>query len=94
MIAPPERGMRHLHGHPARTAGPPEAARAFGRVAADLRSSGREPAARVDDALIAASAIAEGVPLYTYNPADFAGISGLDLRKVPHPDATGDTSGT
>lgn len=64
-----------------------EAARAFGRVAASLRSSGRKPAARSYDALIAASAIAEGIPLYTCNPDDFAGIDELVLRVVPHPDA-------
>ena len=63
-----------------------DAARAFGRVAASLRSSGRKPAARAYDALIAASAIAENLPLYTCNPADFIGIEGLDVRIVPHPD--------
>lgn len=62
------------------------AARAFGRVAAALRSAGRKPAARAYDALIAASAIAEGIPLFTCNPGDFAGIGGLDVRAVPHPD--------
>ena len=62
------------------------AARAFGRVAASLRSSGRNPAARAYDALIAASAIAEDIPLYTCNPDDFAGIDGLHVRAVPHPD--------
>jgi len=65
----------------------PEAARAFGRVAASLRSAGRKPAARAYGALIAASAIAEGMPLYTCNPDDFGGIEGLDVRAVPHPDA-------
>lgn len=62
------------------------AARAFGRVAASLRSAGRKPAARAYDALIAASAIAEDVPLYTCKPDDFAGIDGLQVRAVPHPD--------
>ncbi|HEV7869791.1 MAG TPA: type II toxin-antitoxin system VapC family toxin [Modestobacter sp.] len=62
------------------------AARAFGRVAASLRSAGRKPAARAYDALIAAAAIAEGVPLYTCNPDDFAGIDELDVRAIPHPD--------
>jgi tRNA(fMet)-specific endonuclease VapC len=61
------------------------AARAFGRVAASLRSAGRKPTARAYDALIAALAIAENVPLYTCNPDDFAGIEGLDVRTVPHP---------
>lgn len=62
------------------------AARAFGRVAASLRGSGRKPTARAYDALIAATAIANGLPLYTCNPADFAGISELDVVSVPHPD--------
>lgn len=63
-----------------------ESARAFGTVAAALRSSGRKPAARAYDALIAASAIAYGLPLYSCNPADFEAIPRLDLRSVPHPD--------
>lgn len=64
------------------------AARAFGQVAASLRAAGRKPAARAYDALIAAVALAEGLPLHTCNPRDFAGIDGLDVRPVPHPDAT------
>jgi tRNA(fMet)-specific endonuclease VapC len=62
-----------------------DCARAFGGVAAALRASGRKPTARAYDALIAATAIAHGVPLYTCNPADFAGISQLELRAVAHP---------
>jgi predicted nucleic acid-binding protein len=61
------------------------AARAFGLVAASLRREGRKPAARALDALIAATAIANGLPLYTCNPADFAGIDGLTVRPVPVP---------
>lgn len=57
------------------------AARAFGRVAAALRATGRKRSARVYDALIAAVAVAENLPLYTANPADFAGIA--DLEVVP-----------
>jgi predicted nucleic acid-binding protein len=30
--------------------------------------------------MIAATAIANGLPLFTLNPDDFAGITGLDLR--------------
>ena len=63
-----------------------DAARAFGQVAASLRSKGRKPAARALDALIAATAIANGLPLYTCNPEDFDRIDGLDLRPIPHPD--------
>jgi predicted nucleic acid-binding protein len=62
------------------------AARAFGQVASSLRRSGRKPAARALDALIAATAIANGLPLYTCNPDDFAGITGLVLHPVPAPE--------
>jgi tRNA(fMet)-specific endonuclease VapC len=63
------------------------AARAFGRVAASLRRAGRTPAARAYDALIAATAIANDLPVYTVNPADFTGIDGLNLMAIPHPEA-------
>ena len=63
------------------------AARAFGAVAAGLRRSGRKPSARAFDALIAATAIANQLPLYTCNPRDYAGIDDLDLVEVTHPDA-------
>jgi tRNA(fMet)-specific endonuclease VapC len=62
------------------------AARAFGIVASAYRQSGRKPAARAFDALIAATAIANGLPLYTADPADFAGIDGLVVRTVRVPD--------
>jgi len=65
----------------------PAAARAFGQVAADLRASGRKVTARAYDALIAAVAIANELPLYTTNPADFTGIDRLETVAVPHPDA-------
>ena len=62
------------------------AARAFGQVSADLRAAGRKASARRYDALIAAIAIANGLSLYTANPDDFVGISGLEVVAVPHPD--------
>lgn len=62
-------------------------ARAFGHVAADLRQVGRKPAARAYDALIAATAIANGLPLYTVNPDDYRGITDLTVVAIPHPDA-------
>ena len=49
--------------------------RAFGPVAADLRRAGRKPAARGYDALVAATAIANGLPLYTVDPDDYQGIT-------------------
>jgi hypothetical protein len=61
-----------------------DCARAFGGVAAALRASGRKPAARAYDALIAASAIAHGLPLYTCNPDDFRGIPRLELHPIAH----------
>lgn len=62
-----------------------DAARAFGRVAASLRNSGRKVRARAYDAMIAATALAHGLPLFTVNPADFEGIDDLDLRRIAHP---------
>jgi predicted nucleic acid-binding protein len=61
------------------------AARAFGGVAADIRSVGRKTKARSYDALIAAIAISNDLPLYTVNPSDFLGIDRLNLIAVPHP---------
>ena len=65
-----------------------DAARAFGQVAASLRRSGRKPSARAYDAMIAAVALANEVPLYTCNPDDFMGIDGLTVIAIPHPDGT------
>jgi hypothetical protein len=63
-----------------------QAARAFGRVAASLRRSGRKVNARAYDAMIAATALANGLPVYTCNPNDFAGIEGLEVVAVPVPE--------
>jgi tRNA(fMet)-specific endonuclease VapC len=61
------------------------AARSFGQVAASLRRAGGKPAARAYDAMIAAIAVANGLPLHTCNAADFAGIDGLTVVAVPRP---------
>ena len=58
------------------------AARAFGAAAASLRRQGRKTAARAYDAMIAATALANDLPLYTCNPADFEDIEGLIVRPV------------
>lgn len=63
-----------------------DAARAFGQVAASLRRSGRKASARAYDAMIAAVALANGLPLYTCNPDDFSSIDGLTVVAVTHPD--------
>lgn len=62
-----------------------EAAVAFGHVSASMRRAGRKSHARSLDAMIAATAVAHGLPLYTCDPADFAGIEGLQVVAVPHP---------
>ncbi|MGH9126471.1 MAG: type II toxin-antitoxin system VapC family toxin [Acidimicrobiales bacterium] len=36
--------------------------------------------------MIAAIAVANGLPLYTVNPVDFEGVDGVDLRPVAKPD--------
>ncbi len=59
-----------------------EAARTYGRLAAAVVAAGRRPRRRVADLMIAATAIAEDLPLYTTNPADFAGLDDL-LTIVP-----------
>lgn len=61
------------------------AARAFGRVAAALRRAGRKPQARTYDAMIAAIALARGLPVHTSNPADFTGIDELVVISVQLP---------
>lgn len=52
-------------------------ARQYGRPAAAVAASGRQPRARVMDLLIAATAAAHGARLYTRNPADLAGLEDL-----------------
>lgn len=53
-------------------------ARAYGRVYAAIASAGRKARGRrAVDLLIAATAVAAGLPLYTRNPADFAGLETL-----------------
>lgn len=61
------------------------AARAYGRVAASLRRSGRKTTARAFDALIAATAMANDLDVYTCNAKDFEGIDGLTVIEIPHP---------
>jgi tRNA(fMet)-specific endonuclease VapC len=65
------------------------AARAFGAVYASLRRAGRKASARAFDALIAATALANDLPVYTCNPREFEGIDGLRVRAVAHPGENG-----
>lgn len=64
-----------------------DAARAFGRVAASLRRAGRKTTARAYDAMIAATAVANDLPIYTCNPADFRGIAELEVVALSIPEA-------
>lgn len=59
-----------------------EAARAFGQVTAAVRAAGRTPRRRAVDLMIASTAIAAGLPLFSTNPDDFAGLAGL-LAVIP-----------
>jgi predicted nucleic acid-binding protein len=82
-----ERAARQIHVQEAEADFDPvpfdaPAARAFGHVAASLRSSGRTTAARAFDVLIAAVAIVNDLPLFTANPEDFSGISGLEVVSI------------
>lgn len=89
---PGERGARQARLQEAESAFDPlpfdaASARAFGRVAAALRRAGRRVQPRAFDAMIAAIAIANDLPLFTCNPRDFTGIGELTIVAVPHPDA-------
>jgi predicted nucleic acid-binding protein len=59
-----------------------EAARIYGRVSAAVIATGRKPRRRIADLMIAATALAEDLPLFTTNPADFAGLDTL-MRVIP-----------
>jgi predicted nucleic acid-binding protein len=53
-------------------------ARAYGRIYAAVESAGRKARGRrALDLLIAATALAAGLPLYTRNPDDFGGLEEL-----------------
>jgi tRNA(fMet)-specific endonuclease VapC len=89
-LLPQERAARQAHVQQAESDFDPlpfdvAAARAFGRVALALRNRGRSVKPRAYDVMIAATAIANGLPLYTCNPKDFTGIDGLTVVPVPVP---------
>ena len=55
-----------------------EVARAYGRLYATMRASSRGTRRRrFADLLIAATALAHGLPLFARNPADFSGLEDL-----------------
>ena len=63
-----------------------EAARAFGMISAAVLAAGRTPRRRIADLMIASTAVANRLPLYTTNAADFTGLDGLmAVVAVPRP---------
>ena len=54
-----------------------DAARAYGRVFAVVRASGRTHRRRLADLLVAATAVSNDLSLYTRNPGDLAGLEGI-----------------
>jgi predicted nucleic acid-binding protein len=62
------------------------AARAYGRLTSLIRDAGRSPRSRTADLMIAAVAVARGLPLYTTNGDDFLGLEPeLVLVRVTRP---------
>ena len=51
-----------------------DCARAYGRIYSAVLATGRQPRRRAADLLIAATALAAGMPLYTRNANDFQGL--------------------
>lgn len=51
-----------------------ECARMYGRIFAAARAAGQSSRARLADLLIASTAGANGLPLYTRNPSDFVAL--------------------
>jgi predicted nucleic acid-binding protein len=55
-------------------------------VTAAVIGVGRKPRRRIADLMIAATAIAEGLPLFTVNPGDYVGLDKLvDVVPVTRP---------
>ena len=64
-----------------------DAARIYGRVSAAVMAAGRRPRRRTADLMIAATAIAHGLPLFTTNPDDFTALAKLlTLMPVSRPE--------
>ena len=59
-----------------------EAARMYGRMFAAARAVGQSRRSRLTDLLIAATAAANSLPLYTRNPSDFDALRAI-IKVVP-----------
>jgi predicted nucleic acid-binding protein len=72
-----------------------DAARVYGRVTAAVVAAGRKPRRRAVDLMIAATAIAAELPLYTTNPGDFVGLDHLaTVVPVTRPDVPNERQST
>jgi predicted nucleic acid-binding protein len=59
-----------------------EAARTYGRIFAATRAAGQTSRSRLADLLIASTAAANSLPLYTRNPSDFEALKEI-VKIVP-----------
>ncbi|HEU4592054.1 MAG TPA: type II toxin-antitoxin system VapC family toxin [Steroidobacteraceae bacterium] len=59
-----------------------DAARMYGRMFAAARAAGQTSRSRLADLLIASTAAANGLPLYTRNPSDFDALKAI-IKVVP-----------
>lgn len=59
-----------------------EAARIYGRMFAAARAAGQKSRSRLADLLVASTAAANSLPLYTRNPSDFDALKGI-ITVVP-----------
>src|SRR6266478_7141952 len=59
-----------------------EAARIYGRMFAAARAAGQSSRSRLADLLIASTAAANSLPLYTRNPSDFDALRAI-IKVVP-----------
>jgi hypothetical protein len=59
-----------------------EAARMYGRMFAAARAAGQRSRSRLADLLVASTAAANSLPVYTRNPADFDALKGI-IKVVP-----------
>jgi predicted nucleic acid-binding protein len=59
-----------------------EAARMYGRMFAAARAAGQKSRSRLADLLVASTAAANSLPVYTRNPSDFDALKGI-IKVVP-----------
>jgi len=59
-----------------------EAARMYGRMFAAARAAGQTSRSRFADLLVASTAVANSLPVYTRNPSDFDALKGI-IKVVP-----------